>query len=142
MRISDWSSDVCSSDLRIEAVVDVALNGLHHVLKLLRGRPPLGVDVVRQSRLKQHLDNFAEAVAFADGVIVETTLRVNEAASDQRRAQLGLEHLAVGGLVGIDGLKRPRIGGRTHLAYVPNTAGARSCCVSERYKVGGKERFG
>src|SRR3546814_6012831 len=84
MRISDWSSDVCSSDLRIEAVVDVALNGLHHVLKLLRGRPPLGVDVVRQSRLKQHLDNFAEDVAFADGVIVETTLRVDEAASDQR----------------------------------------------------------
>src|SRR3546814_8146112 len=114
MRISDWSSDVCSSDLqpRIEAVVDVALNGLHHVLKLLRGRPPLGVDVVRQSRLKQHLDNFAEDVAFADGVIVETTLRVDEAASDQRREQLGLEQLAVGGIVGIDGLKRPRIGGR------------------------------
>src|SRR3546814_3122137 len=62
MRISDWSSDVCSSDL------------LHHVLKLLRGRPPLGVDVVRQSRLKQHLDNFAEDVAFADGVIVETKI--------------------------------------------------------------------
>src|SRR3546814_4070920 len=86
---------------RIEAVVDVALNGLHHVLKLLRGRPPLGVDVVRQSRLKQHLDNFAEDVAFADGVIVETTLRVDEAASDQRREQLGLEQLAVGGIVGI-----------------------------------------
>src|SRR3546814_7165801 len=58
---------------RIEAVVDVALNGLHHVLKLLRGRPPLGVDVVRQSRLKQHLDNFAEDVAFADGRSEEHT---------------------------------------------------------------------
>src|SRR3546814_15031462 len=79
-------------------------------------RSPLGVDVVRQSRLKQHLDNFAEDVAFADGVIVETTLRVDEAASDQRREQLGLEQLAVGGIVGIDGLKRPRIGGREPLA--------------------------
>src|SRR3546814_20788134 len=93
MRISDWSSDVCSSDLRIEAVVDVALNGLHHVLKLLRGRPPLGVDVVRQSRLKQHLDNFAEDLPFADGVIVETTLRVDEAASAQPREQIGIEQL-------------------------------------------------
>src|SRR3546814_12189597 len=44
MRISDWSSDVCSSDLRDDIVVERARRD--RLLGLLRKQRPCGIDTV------------------------------------------------------------------------------------------------
>src|SRR3546814_4874269 len=41
MRISDWSSDVCSSDLAVRAVVSCNDSPLDHSLPLRRAAPPV-----------------------------------------------------------------------------------------------------
>src|SRR3546814_4284872 len=73
MRISDWSSDVCSSDLREGAVMDDALSDRPAALA------PIGFiqKVDDRAGLGRALDARAVAVAlFAD--LLEITARVHE----------------------------------------------------------------
>src|SRR3546814_11229010 len=70
MRISDWSSDVCSSDLREQCRVEFRAAG-----KALRGeRPRRDTDVayaLQRHRLRavgEHADDFGDESAFRDRV--------------------------------------------------------------------------
>src|SRR3546814_7095642 len=51
MRISDWSSDVCSSDLRLDRVIDAAVRDLDHLVG--RGRRQRIDDMRRAQLLRQ-----------------------------------------------------------------------------------------
>src|SRR3546814_3911028 len=60
MRISDWSSDVCSSDLKQSPVAQEALEriaALYAVEKAIRGRPPDERHQVRQERSRPAAEN-------------------------------------------------------------------------------------
>src|SRR3546814_9934909 len=50
MRISDWSSDVCSSDLAVQGLDDVAAlaYAAQHLLEIINKPPPPGRDLLRQ----------------------------------------------------------------------------------------------
>src|SRR3546814_6577619 len=84
MRISDWSSDVCSSDLAA-AVVEQRIDGfLQHALFVAD-------DDVRRAQLHQPL----QAVVAVDDAAVEVVQvqgREATAIERQQRAQLGRDH--------------------------------------------------
>src|SRR3546814_7675315 len=57
MRISDWSSDVCSSDLAVQGLDDVAAlaYAAQHLLEIINKPPPPGRDLLRQPEPAQLL---------------------------------------------------------------------------------------
>ena len=98
------------SELGVEACVQVALNLLNSHLELLGRRPLRGIDGIGESRLKEHLHDFAENVSLAMCVVVEASLCIDEAAPDQRSERFRLERLSIGRVIGIDRLQRCRVG--------------------------------
>src|SRR3546814_4172210 len=70
MRISDWSSDVCSSDLRPEHRVDVAVIG-DVIAEIGHGR---GIDGRKPDRIHAEIDQMIEpprdAAQIADAVAI------------------------------------------------------------------------
>src|SRR3546814_9153233 len=91
MRISDWSSDVCSSDLRVQLA---CLEHLHHDVRAadelpfhikLGDRRPIGefLDAVSYRRILKHVDRFIfdpQMIENGDRAAGESALR------KQRRA--------------------------------------------------------
>src|SRR3546814_20741934 len=100
MRISDWSSDVCSSDLVMAVHADLTLTKLYNVLEALRE----GRALTRQERdvhdrglvtlIRQHHDAIDEGVADAyrwgdehrPGTLDEETILTRTAALNKERA--------------------------------------------------------
>lgn len=89
--------------------MQVTLNLLNSRLELLGRRPLLGIDGVGESGLKEHLHDFAENIPLAVSVIVEATLRIDEAAPDQRCERFWLQRLSIGQIIGIDRFQRRRV---------------------------------
>src|SRR3546814_7526121 len=109
MRISDWSSDVCSSDLqrRAGALVD------HHYVRRRADLPAVAVVEVAQRLLVHEVDRVAEgldarlqtegggrrAVVLTDGVVLEQRAFTVLAADDEAALHDLGEHQAGGGLL-------------------------------------------
>src|SRR3546814_7526830 len=85
MRISDWSSDVCSSDLDVPActpersamdrIVDIATDDLH--LSAYRGFLVASLDRQEQGRVA--LDDIQAVIVHAHGVTWTTSLEIGRA---------------------------------------------------------------
>src|SRR3546814_4391544 len=98
MRISDWSSDVCSSDLVLASLIEAAgLFGFHVRAGVPQGYEPdagfveaarakgVRVDILRDAR---------EAVAGADLVVTDTWVSLGQDhAHNKIAAQIGRAHV-------------------------------------------------
>src|SRR3546814_11060097 len=74
MRISDWSSDVCSSDLHVGEVVAVGAHELFHDILQALARRPRGffeyADALLDVRLHAAAEAFAEQFFLAAEIII------------------------------------------------------------------------
>src|SRR3546814_7346110 len=100
MRISDWSSDVCSSDLSVEAVGYAA--HLRRVLvdvgveQVQRDAPDLGLPDASHERRARQVDLDADAIAGRDGhgvrVEIGVALLLPAVGRDRKSTRLNSSH--------------------------------------------------
>src|SRR3546814_11030310 len=119
MRISDWSSDVCSSDLDVPActpersamdrIVDIATDDLH--LSAYRGFLVASLDRQEQGRVA--LDDIQAVIVHAHGVTWTTSLVVALAERGAIRVLCAANHSPVAILSPIDGHHAQAENGRT-----------------------------
>src|SRR3546814_13919104 len=78
MRISDWSSDVCSSDLQVQPAAVSITNATEYGLAWRAGEIGEIGEIAKGKGLKLHMDGarFANAVAFLDCAPAAVTWRV------------------------------------------------------------------
>src|SRR3546814_3728603 len=78
MRISDWSSDVCSSDLSRDEIAEVAREywdaGVRHIVAL-RGDPP-----VQGEKFAAHPEGYANAAELTEGLLKVAPFEISVAA--------------------------------------------------------------
>src|SRR3546814_3833331 len=78
MRISDWSSDVCSSDLQVQPAAVSITNATEYGLAWRAGEIGEIGEIAKGKGLKLHMDGarFANAVAFLGCAPADVTWRV------------------------------------------------------------------
>src|SRR3546814_18141382 len=81
MRISDWSSDVCSSDLLVDAQRAAELR---RTRDLVAGEVAARIDAARQTS-EEDTGTFSVATAFR--VIREDALQIRQATGDDERSE-------------------------------------------------------
>src|SRR3546814_11290156 len=93
MRISDWSSDVCSSDLDVETAKKTGRTQFEAMLKYLRGHPGVRHLLVEKTdRLYRNIKDWVTLDGFdielhlvKEGMVLSRDSRSSEKRSEERR---------------------------------------------------------
>src|SRR3546814_3054112 len=92
MRISDWSSDVCSSDLRFEHLARPAKG------RLAKGGETLACPVAQRREARVHVGRRAAPMILA---------------ADDQQVGFGIERLETDVVIGFEAVPEERVGGRS-----------------------------